>query len=57
MDKIDLTQTFVNHDELRGWGIKGLRNHRGDFTGYKNKRFIIYINPYFNSNSIFCFFY
>ena len=40
MNKIDLTQTFVNHDELRGWGIKGLRRHRGDFTGYKNKRFI-----------------
>ena len=39
INNIDLEQTFVNPDEVRGWGVRNLYLNRGKFAKHKNKRY------------------
>lgn len=41
-NKIDWNNTFLNSDEVRGWGIRCLRErHRKDFMKKRDKAYLI----------------
>lgn len=41
-NKIDWNNTFLNSDEVRGWGIRGLRErHRKEFMKKRDKAYLI----------------
>ena len=41
-NKVDWNNTFLNSDEVRGWGIRYLRErHRKDFTKKRDKAYLI----------------
>lgn len=41
-NKVDWNNTFLNSDEVRGWGIRCLRErHRKDFTKKRDKAYLI----------------